>query len=129
MGSISNSLSGLSFLTQPGGPLSNLPAPLSTAELQSAPAQDLVSLSMSAIQEQNVNELFGISPPASDTLPALPITSQQTADILPGVSAADLTNATPEQQSAINDQALLLQQVQALFGLPTSTAGTTNVLA
>ena len=36
MGSITNSLNGLSYLTQPGGLLSSLPASISTAVLQSA---------------------------------------------------------------------------------------------
>jgi len=39
-----------------------------------------------------------------------------------------MTNATPQEQASINDQALLLQQVQDLFGVPTSVTGTTNLI-
>lgn len=128
MGSIANSLNGLSYLTQPGGPLSNLPASLTTAELHSASPQDLVSLSMAALQAQNVSELFGISQDSQNPLLMLPIASQSATDLLPGVSAADLANATPQQQASINNQARLLQQVQGLFGEPASPPTTTNVI-
>jgi hypothetical protein len=57
----------------------------------------------------------------------LPLATPQATNGLPGVSAADLANATPQEQAAINDQALLLQQVQGLFGAPASATGTTNV--
>jgi hypothetical protein len=51
----------------------------------------------------------------------LPLSSTATtgSSILPGVSSADLSNATPQQTSAVNSQAVLLQQAQALFGAPT----------
>jgi hypothetical protein len=49
--------------------------------------------------------------------------------VLPGVAAADLTNATPQERFAINHQALLLQQVQGLFAEPGSTTGTTDTFA
>jgi hypothetical protein len=128
MGSIASSLSGLSYLTETGGPLSNLPAPISTADLKSASPQDLVSISMAAIQAQAASELFGISQASQSTLPVLPVASQSATDVLPGVSSSDLANATPQQQAAMNNQALLLQQVQSLFGEPDSTAGTINAL-
>ena len=131
MGSITNSLNGLSYLTQPGGLLSSLPAPISTAALQSASPQDVVSLSVAALQKQEVDGIFGISQASENTLPVLPIVSApatQATDVLPGVSATDMTNATPQEQASINDQALLLQQVQDLFGVPTSVTGTTNLI-
>jgi len=125
MGSISNSLTGLSYLMQQGGPLASLSAQLTPAQLQSAPAKDVVSLSMAALQAQQVDGLFGIAPASQTTLPALPIdnTSTSPTTLLPGVASADLTNASPQEQSSINDQALALQQVQGLFAIPASTAG------
>jgi hypothetical protein len=52
MGSIANSLNGLSYLTQPGGLLSSLPAPISTAVLQSASPQDVVNSQRSRSPER-----------------------------------------------------------------------------
>jgi hypothetical protein len=110
MSSVSSVPSALSYLTQQGGPLSNLPAAVSASSLQSASPQDIVSLSIAAIQAQVADGLFGGS--AATT----------TNSILPGVSTADLSGATPQEQSAIDNQTLLLQQSQALFNtsLPTS---------
>jgi hypothetical protein len=127
MGSITNALSGLPSLMQPGGLLSDLVAPLSAADLQSASPQDIVSLSLAALQTQEVNVLFGAPQGSQDAAPLLPFASPQATGVLPGVSAADLANATSQEQAAINDQALLLQQVQGLFGEPASVTGTTNV--
>jgi len=118
MGSVASALSGLSYLSEPGGPLSNLPAPISTADLKSASPQDLVSISMAALQAQDASELFGICQPSQSTLPVLPVASP----------SADLANATPQEQAAMNDQALLLQQVQSLFGEPAATAGMIDML-
>ena len=138
MGSVTNSLSGLSYLMQQGGPLSSLAAQLSPAQLQSAQPRDVVSLSMAALQTQEVEGMFGISQPSQTALPALPVlpiqsaassASSSAADVLPGVASADLTNATSQEQSAINNQALALQQVQGLFAEPASTTGATNALA
>jgi hypothetical protein len=114
---------------QQGGPLSGLSAQMSPAQLQSAQPRDVVSLSMAAIEG-----LFGISQPSQTTLPALPVLpiaspSQSATDVLPGVASADLTNATAQEQSAINNQALALQQVQGLFAEPASTFGTTDAFA
>jgi hypothetical protein len=131
VGAITNSLNGLSYLTQPGGPLSSLPASISTAALQSAWPQDVVSLSVAALQAQEVDGIFGISQATQNTLPALPILSAPATpatEVLPGVSGADIANATPQEQASINDQALLLQQIQGLFGVTTSATGTTNVI-
>ena len=127
MGSISNSLSGLSCLTQPGGLFSNLPAPISAADLKSASPQDIVSLSIASLQTQEVNDLFGGSQGNQNAAPLIPLATPQAANALLGVSAADLANATPQEQAAINDQALLLQQVQGLFAAPAPATGTTNV--
>jgi hypothetical protein len=119
MGSVANSLSGLSYLTQPGGPLSTLPEGVSTSDLQSASPQDLVSMSTAALQTQEVDDAFGLSQ-----------TPPPTAGYeIPGVTTTDLTDATPQQQASFNDQAQQLQEVQSLFSTPTSTTGTTNVLA
>ncbi|MBV8730417.1 MAG: hypothetical protein JO336_11485 [Acidobacteriia bacterium] len=127
MGSVTNSLSGLSYLTQPGGVLSNLP-PAINEELSSAPTQDVVSLSNAAVQTQEVDGLFGVASSATETsAPELPVLSPQTY-ALPGVSSADLANATPQQQAEINIQALYLQQVEGLFGETAQPAGTTNVM-
>jgi hypothetical protein len=114
MGSIATLPNGLAYLTQPGGLLSNLPSSISASDLQSASPQDIVSLSVAAIQAQQVEGLFGVSASSGTTA----------TSILPGVSSADLTNATAQQKAALNDQALLLQQTQALFDpqLPTSAS-------
>ena len=129
MGSLTNALPGLSYLTQPGGVLSNLPSAISE-DLSTAPAQDVVSLSDAAVQTQEVDGLFGVAPSAPQTsAPELPVLSPQTTNPLPGVSSADLANATPQQQAGINRQALSLQEVQGLFGETTPPAGTTNVIA
>jgi hypothetical protein len=130
MGSITSSLNGLSYLTQPGGLLSSLPAPISTAALQSASPQDVVNISVAALQTQEVDGIFGISQPSQTTLPVLPVASEpatQSTAVLPGVAASDLASATPQQQASINDQALLLQQVQGLFGAATSASGTISL--
>jgi len=122
MGSVTSPASGLAYLTQPGGLLSNLPSAISTSALQSASPQDIVSLSAAAIQVQITDGLFGISS-SNPAVPGLPLTANSGANssILPGISSADLTNATPQQQAAINDEALSLQQTQALFNPPTSS--------
>ena len=128
MGAITNSLNGLSYLTQPGGLLSTLPASISTAVLQSASPQDVVSLSMAALQTQEVDGIFGISQTSQNTLPTVSTAATSATDGIPGVSAADMTNATPQEQASINNQALLLQQVQGLFGEDASLTGTPNLV-
>ncbi|MGD1070513.1 MAG: hypothetical protein ABSB15_10270 [Bryobacteraceae bacterium] len=122
MGSVANSLNGLTYLTQPGGLLSNLPSAVSTSALQSASPEDIVSLSVAAVQAQEVSGLFGIAQTAQVPV-ELPVTSVGTAggSILPGVSPADLSGATPQEQNEINGQYLLLQQAQILFGEPLAT--------
>ena len=133
MGSVANSLAGLSYLMQSGGPLAGLSAQLTPAQLRSAPSKDVVDLSMAAVRAQEVDALFGIAPASQTTLPALPIASASASasasptSVLPGVASADLASATPQCLSALNDQALALQQVQGLFGKPASTAGLMDV--
>jgi hypothetical protein len=126
MGSISNSPTGLSYLTQPGGVLSNLPASISQ-DLATASPQDVVTLSDAALQAQEVDGIFGLDQSTQNTAVSLPILSGSTPDVLPGVAASDLTNATPQQQTAINTQALGLQEVQGLFGGTLAPTSTTNV--
>jgi hypothetical protein len=128
MAPVTSSANGLSYLTQSGGPLSNLPAPISASTLESATPQDLVSLSASALQTQEVDGLLGLSQGTQSALPGSPVTSQQSSGLLPGVSAADLAAATPQEQATINDQAALLQQVLALFNGTSNTAGTVNMI-
>jgi hypothetical protein len=111
-----SSTAGLAYLTQSGGVLSNLPSGVSASTLKSASPQDVVSLSQAAIEAQQANGLFGTTttPP---NLYGLPVTSSPTTgtNLLPGVSTADLTNATPQENSALNAQALQLQQAQSIF--------------
>jgi hypothetical protein len=126
MGSITNSLSGLSALMQSGGLLPELPAPNSAADLQSASPKDIVSMSLATIQTQEVDVLFGASQGNQNTTPLLPAALSQATNVLQSVSAADLANATPQELAAINNQGLLLQQVQGLFGEPAPVTGTTN---
>jgi hypothetical protein len=118
---------------QPGGPLAGLAAQMTPSQLQSAQPRDVVSLSLAALQTQVVDGLFGTSQPAGTALPALPIASASASssatDPLPGVASADLTDATAQEQSAINNQALALQQVQGLFAEPASVTGATDALA
>jgi hypothetical protein len=71
VGSVTNSLNGLSYLTQPGG----LRSSISTAVLQSASPQDVVSLSVATLQAQEVDGILGISQAPQNTLLALPIIS------------------------------------------------------
>jgi hypothetical protein len=121
MASVPTATSGLSYLTQPGGLLSNLPSGITAADLQKAPASDVVALSNAALEAQQVDGLFGISQQTASTLqlPVLdanPTASSTGSQILPGVSSADLNSATAAQQYTINNQALALQQTQELFG-------------
>jgi hypothetical protein len=106
MASVSNPTSRLSFLTQPGGLLNSLPAGLSASKLesalQSAPPQDIVQLSEAALASQQADGLFGASQQTQTNLPLELLSSGSTASqVLPGVSPADLSNATPQQQNAI----------------------------
>jgi hypothetical protein len=114
MASVTGLSSGLAYLTQAGGLLSNLPSGISSSELQSASPEDIVSLSLAAIQAQQADGLFGAT---------------TGSNILPGVSSADLSNATPQENAAIDNQALLLQQAQYLFGQATPPSSTFNLYA
>jgi hypothetical protein len=132
MGSVASVPSGLAYLTQPGGLLSTLSPAISTSELQSASPEDIVSLSVAAIQAQIADGLLGVSP-TNPTPAELPVTAGDTTgntsntSVLPGVASADLTNATPQQNAEINDQALSLQQAQALFDPTPATSSIFNL--
>jgi len=128
MAPVTNPPNGLSYLTQPGGLLSNLPSPVSASVLQSATPQDLVSLSDAALQLQVVDALFGVQPSAPSPSLELPVLSSQSGNVLPGVSSADLANATPQEQAAISDQALALQQMQGLFSEPATSTSTFSLI-
>jgi hypothetical protein len=96
MGSISNNPEGISFLTQPGtGLLSDLPVQLPASTLQSAPRQDVVDLSASAVQVQEVDGLFGVKPPPAIVQP------------VPAASNAETVANSPEQQAAASQQAVI----------------------
>lgn len=141
MGSVSSVPSGLSLLTQPGtGILSDLPVQLSASTLQSASPQDLVDLSASALQIQEVDGLFGITPPSQPQItipefstPAVSVDSASNSPVsfnLPaGVSSADLADATAGQQASIADATNQQQVLQNLFYPTLATSGTTNILA
>jgi hypothetical protein len=121
MGSVTSLPSGLAYLTQQGGLLSTLPPAISKSALQSASPQDIVSLSLAALQTQETNGLFGISPanPGTAGLPAA----------AGGIASADLTNATPQEKAEISDQAVRFQQAQALFDPPLATSPGFNLIA
>jgi hypothetical protein len=122
MGSVTNLPGGLAYLTQPGGLLSNLSPAISSA-LASASPQDLVTLSVAAIQAQQADGLLGVSPPNPGTAGLIPIAGNTNNNsILSLVGAADLTNATSQERAALSEQAVNLQQVEGLFDpvLPTA---------
>src|ERR1700733_9262827 len=124
MGSVTSLPGGLAYLTQPGGLLSTLSSAISTSQLQSASPEDLVSLSLAALQAQQTDGLFGVSPenpgPAGNT---------NDTSILSGVASAALTNATPEEKAELSNQAVRFQQVQALFDPPVAISAGFNLIA
>jgi hypothetical protein len=122
MGTISNAINGLSYLTQPGGVLSNQPAAI-VDDLQTAPQQDVVSLSDAALEAQEVSGIFGLPLPDQNTAVTLPALSTSTTETLPGVADADLSNATPQQQATINTDAVGLQETQGLLGNQSNVVG------
>ena len=147
MGSVSSVPNGISLLTQPGTDvLSNLPVQLSASTLEAASPQDVVDLSASALQLQELDGILGITPSSQtptapifvpSATPAVPSTtttssSSSTTPAVsmnppPGVSSADLTNATPTQQTAVDAATLQQQLVQGLFYPATNLTGTTSV--
>jgi hypothetical protein len=122
MGSVTSLPSGLAYLTQPGGLLSTLSSAISPSELQSASPEDLVSLSLAALQSQETDGLFGISPTNPGTDPG-------EGSILSGIASAALTGATPQQKAELSNQAVHFQQIQALFDPPLQTSGDFNMIA
>ena len=117
MAPVTSPANGLSYLTEPGGILSNLPSPISSDALQSATPQDLVSLSSAALESQVVDGLFGY--PSGAQTSGLPSAN--------AMADAELVNATPQEKAAANTQAALLQQVQALFAEPGGPTGILNL--
>jgi hypothetical protein len=125
MGSVTNISAGLAYLTGTGGLLAKLPANLPASALQSAPAQDVAKLSDAALEAQQAGLLFGDSSATQRAL-VLPALSATSSSTIPGVASSDISNASSQQQAEINDQALLLQQTQDLFGVQSTATGLTN---
>jgi hypothetical protein len=134
MGSVTSLPGGLAYLTQPGGLLSTLSSAISTSELQSASPEDLVSLSLAALQAQETDGLFGVSP-ANQGTAGLPWSANDPAgdsnegSILSGIASADLTNATPQEKAEISNQTVRFQQAEALFNPPPATSPGFNLIA
>ena len=80
-----------------------------------------MTLSAAALQAQEVDGIFGISPATQSAIEPLALESAG-SNLLPGVSSADLSNATPLQQYALNSQAVALQEAQQLFA-PSAATG------
>jgi hypothetical protein len=108
MGSVTSLPSGLADLTQPGGLLSSLSSAISTSQLQSSSPEDLVSLSLAALQAQEADGLL-VAAPAADS------------SILSGIASADLTDASPREKAELSNQEVRFQQVEALFDPPPPT--------
>ena len=127
MGSISSVPNGIAYLppfvnSVSGGPSS----PTVGKFLQSATPSDAAEMSKSALQLQEAApEFSGLQTP-----PAPPCRSGRShRSALPsGVSASDITNATPDQQAPIAEQAQALQHVERQFYPPLCT-NHLNVLA
>jgi hypothetical protein len=95
----------------------------------------VVQLSDAALQLQKVQEIFGIPQAAGSTASqlfpaAVSASSPDSSNASPvnlslptGVSPADLTSATPEQQVALAEGAIQQQAVQALFNTPINLYG------
>jgi hypothetical protein len=125
MGSVSSLNPGVANLLQT---LSNvnspvLSSPAAVSALESAPANDIVQMSMSATELENVDTLFGISNSASDgsgtNLSSLfaNLESSQAA----GTSAASASSTTSQAQELASYQAALrAADTQELFGTPSS---------
>jgi len=97
--------------------------------LKSASPSDAAELSKDALKLQEATGIFGL-PTVQTTAPSVPLPGGATGATLPsGVSAADLANATPDQQATIAEQAQSLQQVQNMFYPPLATPNNLNVLA
>ncbi len=99
-----------------------------TTALENAPTSDIVQLSMSAIQAQNVNALFGTG---SGTSASTGTSTASLTDLLTGstgttanstdttanslLASAALTNATPADQLAYYQSAAQASQTQGIF--------------
>jgi hypothetical protein len=128
MGSISSVPNGTTYLAQFVDSVTSSPSSQSMGKiLQAASPSDAAELSKSALQLQEATGIFGLSAPQSTNVP---LPGGATGAALPsGVSASDVTNATPDQQATIAEQAQSLQQVQNMFYPPLSTPNNLNVLA
>jgi hypothetical protein len=128
MGSISTVPNGITYLTPLVDSVSNSPSSQSMGKiLQSASPSDAAEMSKSALQLQEATGIFGLQAPPST---AVPLPGGATGAALPsGVAAADVTNATPDQQATIAEQAQALQQVQNMFYPPLNTPTNLNMLA
>jgi hypothetical protein len=115
--------------------------------LQSASPSDAVALSDAAIQLQQVDGIFGLpapeSPPSPVTSPSPPSQSWaavpqdnslgapapiDSATLAQGILSSDLSNATPDQLSAIAAQVQALQQHASLFAPAPNYQANLNVL-
>ncbi|HUI79108.1 MAG TPA: hypothetical protein VLY24_14385 [Bryobacteraceae bacterium] len=134
MGSIANVPSGIACVSQLVDSITSSPSSQSLGKiLQSASPSDAVEISQNALKLQEATGIFGLpaaAGAAAPTLPTVPLPGGATGATLPtGVSASDVSNATPEQQATIAEQAQALQQVQNMFYPPLSAPTNTNVLA
>jgi len=127
MGSISTVPNGISYLTPLVEGVSSSPSSQTMGKiLQSASPSDAAKMSEAALQLQESTGIFGL--PTTQSTVSLP--GGATGAPLPsGVAAADVANATPDQQATIAEQAQSLQQVQNMFYPPLSTPANLNVLA
>ncbi len=123
MGSISNVPNGISYVAAAVSAASGSSTGSASSQdleniLQSASPSDAVVLSSAALQLQQVDGIFGLPSPGS----------QSSSFATPGISPTDLAKATPDQLAAIAAQAQLNQQ-SSLFTPAPSNQGTVNVLA
>ena len=130
MGSVSNVPSGIGYLARFVNNVAGSPSSQNLGKiLQSASPADAVAIGTGALALQEANGIFGLPSPSTPT-PTVPLPGGVNgATLPPGVSNSAVTNATPEQQATIAEQAQALQQVQNLFYPPLSTPTNTNVLA
>ncbi len=128
MGSISPVPNGIAYLAQFVDSVTNSPSSQSMGKiLQSAGPSDAAAISDAALKLQEASGIFGL--PAAQTA-SVPLPGGAAGATLPaGVSAADITNATPNQQATIAEQAQALQQVRNMFYPPLTTPNNLNVLA
>lgn len=118
----------LQLLSSTGSPL--LASPGIQSELENASPQDVVEISMSAIQLQGMDTLLGISSGDSSDSSALSsiisdITSAQTTAASASSTAGQTSSAQPSTEStaeqiASSQAALQAAEAQTLFGAPST---------